>query len=123
MRTVHPWLLLAALLGCSAPGAKSVDSPTDPSTSTDAGDGDADDDEDDDTDEGVTPACTRACKDFPEDPLVVESDPPITPDEIAQFADPDELGSGELCVLEPQLSRGDLPGAMLPVNWLRPRFR
>jgi hypothetical protein len=118
------WLVFVALLGCSAPGPSSVNSPTDPSTSDD-GDGDGDDggDEDDGSDEGVTPACTRDCKDFPEGPLVVESDPPITDDEIDRFADPDELGSAELCVLEPELSSGDRPGAMLPVNWLRPRFR
>jgi hypothetical protein len=92
----------------------------------DAGGDDSDEtnsEDDEDDDEGVTPACTAACTDFPADALVVESDPPITADEIARFVDPNDLGSSELCVLEPQLSSGERPGAMFPVNWLRPRFR
>src|SRR5687768_15049644 len=118
MLTDRPSLLFAMLVGCSAPGPSSVTTPTDPSSSSDeGGDGDDESDEDGAADEGVSPACSEACEDFPDEPLVVESDPPITPDEIARFDDPDELGAGELCVLEPQLSAGDSPGAMLPVNW------
>ena len=129
MNTVWRWLFLTVLLvGCSAAKDGAVIAPGDPSTAADAGDGDVDEgdgdgDDDDDDDDGVAPLCTSACQDFPADAWVVDSDPPIREAEIAQFADPDELGSEGLCVLEPQLSRGEQPGAMFPVNWLRPRFR
>jgi hypothetical protein len=125
MRTDGLWLFTAVLLGCSVPGASAVNSPIGSSDSPDAGDGDDDesDEDDDEDDEGVQPVCSAACKDFPATALVVDSDPPIGEDDIAHFADPNELGASELCVLEPELSRGDRPGAMFPVNWLRPRFR
>jgi hypothetical protein len=125
MRTVSRWLLFLVMLGCSS-GRETVSTPVDSSDGPDAGDEDEDDDEDEDEggdEDGVTPHCTENCEDFPAEPFVVESDPPIGEEDIARFADADELGSETLCVLEPQLSVGDQPGALLPVNWLTPRFR
>jgi hypothetical protein len=71
-----------------------------------------------------TPNCTADCTDFPEEPIFDDkSDPPVTADDIADFADPEDFAPEAYCVREPQLSDGDIPGAMLPANWLRPRFR
>jgi len=39
------------------------------------------------------------------------------------FAAASDSLTSPLCVLEPQLSSGRVPGAMFPSNWLRPRFR
>ena len=38
------------------------------------------------------------------------------------FGAADNFASGSLCVLEPQLSSGTTPGALIPANWERPRF-
>jgi hypothetical protein len=39
------------------------------------------------------------------------------------FGEKDNFSESGLCVLDPQLSEGDKPGALFPANWLRPRFR
>jgi hypothetical protein len=68
--------------------------------------------------------CRQNCTDFPAQPVLeAGGGAPIGPAEIAQFADPDAFTAGNLCVVEPQLSNGALPGALFPANWLRPRFR
>src|SRR6188768_2670348 len=58
--------------------------------------------------------------DFPEDPIVDDGVPADAPELFAAAAD---TLTSPLCVLEPQLSSGSVPGAMFPSNWLRPRFR
>jgi hypothetical protein len=68
--------------------------------------------------------CTEACNDFPAEPSIEPGGgAPISPDDIAAFGEPDAFVPGNLCVLEPQLSNADVPGALFPANWLRPRFR
>lgn len=66
------------------------------------------------------PTCTSDCKDFPEAPIVEDGVPANAPE---LFGDADNFDPGGPCVLEPQLSAGNVPGALLPANWLRPRFR
>jgi hypothetical protein len=67
------------------------------------------------------PKCAPGtCKDFPEAPILGEG---VPPNAAELFGPPGTLTAGALCVLEPQLSNGDKPGAMLPANWVRPRFR
>ena len=61
-----------------------------------------------------------ACKDFPVAPIIGEGVPANAP---TLFGAADNFSPGSLCVLEPQLSGNGKPGAMLPVNWVRPRFR
>ncbi|HYQ05331.1 MAG TPA: hypothetical protein VER96_41950 [Polyangiaceae bacterium] len=61
-----------------------------------------------------------ACLDFPEAPIMGEGVPTNAP---TLFGDPMNFTDGGLCVLEPQLGAGGKPGAMLPSNWVRPRFR
>lgn len=39
------------------------------------------------------------------------------------FGAADDSKSPGVCVIEPQLSSGTLPGTLFPSNWLRPRFR
>ncbi len=74
--------------------------------------------------DGDPAICTKSCKDFPLAPFVdPTADPPISDEDIARFDDPDAVDANSLCVLEPHLSSGDKPGAMVPLNWLRPRFR
>ncbi|MEI9936872.1 MAG: hypothetical protein WDO69_06590 [Pseudomonadota bacterium] len=58
--------------------------------------------------------------DFPEPPILEDGVPADAPELFATATD--DLTS-PLCVLEPQLSSGSVPGAMFPSNWLRPRFR
>lgn len=58
--------------------------------------------------------------DFPKQAIVEDGVPANVPDLFAAASD--SLTS-PLCVLEPQLSSGRVPGAMFPSNWLRPRFR
>ncbi|HET7542119.1 MAG TPA: hypothetical protein VFK05_19765 [Polyangiaceae bacterium] len=60
------------------------------------------------------------CKDFPTMPIMGEG---VTADIPAKFGDPTNFTPGTLCVLEPQLGANGKPGAMLPANWVRPRFR
>src|SRR4051812_24851222 len=78
-----------------------------------------------DTDPGnpnITHALCGAgqCLDFPENPVMGEGVPTNVAD---LFGAPDNFTAGGLCALEPQLSVGDKPGAMIPANWTRPRFR
>jgi hypothetical protein len=68
--------------------------------------------------------CRQDCSDFPADPIIeAGGGAPINPGDFAQFGAPDAFTAGNLCVVEPQLSNGDVPGALFPANWLRPRFR
>ncbi|MES1177085.1 MAG: hypothetical protein ABUL62_22380 [Myxococcales bacterium] len=67
------------------------------------------------------PKCTAgACTDFPTAPIMGDG----VPSNVATlFGDPTNFTAGSLCALEPQLSGGGKEGAMLPANWVRPRFR
>lgn len=65
-------------------------------------------------------SCSKDCKDFPEAPIMDLGVPANAPE---LFGAADNFTPGGPCVLEPQLSAGNVPGAMLPANWLRPRFR
>ncbi|MDD9932151.1 MAG: hypothetical protein OXT09_01030 [Myxococcales bacterium] len=67
-----------------------------------------------------TPGCSPVCEDFPAAPIL---EPGVPGDAAQRFGEPDDFGSSGPCVLEPALSEGDRPGALLPSNWLRPRFR
>jgi len=60
------------------------------------------------------------CTDFPADPIIEMGVPANAP---SLFGDPSNFMPGSLCALEPQLSAGGKEGAMLPANWVRPRFR
>lgn len=60
------------------------------------------------------------CEDFPAAPIVGEG---VPGNAATLFGAPENFSAGGLCALEPQLSAGDKPGAMLPANWTRPRFR
>ncbi|MEO7037982.1 MAG: hypothetical protein ABI548_28705 [Polyangiaceae bacterium] len=67
------------------------------------------------------PTCgAAACLDFPAAPIMGDG----VPANVATlFGDPTNFTPGGLCALEPQLSTATTPGAMLPANWVRPRFR
>jgi hypothetical protein len=68
--------------------------------------------------------CAPNCTDFPAQPLLdTESGSSPPGDAAALFGAPGNMGGSGVCVLEPQLSDGDKPGALFPRNWLRPRFR
>ncbi|HEX2669893.1 MAG TPA: hypothetical protein VHM25_03420, partial [Polyangiaceae bacterium] len=60
------------------------------------------------------------CLDFPEAPIMGDGVPANAP---TLFGAADNFTAGGLCVLEPQLGANGKPGAMLPANWVRPRFR
>jgi hypothetical protein len=60
------------------------------------------------------------CTDFPADPIMGMG---VPANAATLFGDPTKFTAGGLCVLEPQLSADGKPGAMLPANWVRPRFR
>lgn len=64
------------------------------------------------------------CQDFPAEPIF-DSEGPVAPaaNAAALFGDADDFAEPGPCVLEPQLSSGDNPGALFPSNWLQPRFR
>ncbi len=64
--------------------------------------------------------CFSACTDFPAAPIF-EAGAPL--DAAALFGSADAMAGSPPCVLEPQLSTASAPGAMIPANWLRPRFR
>jgi len=68
---------------------------------------------------GADLACTNGCA-FGPDPIL---DADVSAAEITPFAASADFQAGSLCVVEPQLSSGDRPGALFPRNWLRPRFR
>ena len=78
--------------------------------------------DDDPTNPGIThPRCGGGlCTDFPETPIVGEGVPDNAP---TLFGDPTQYSAGALCVQEPQLSTDKAPGAMIPANWVRPRFK
>jgi hypothetical protein len=68
--------------------------------------------------------CAPNCLDFPAQPLLDTengSSPPAGA--AALFGAAGNMGGSGVCVLEPQLSEGEKPGALFPRNWLRPRFR
>lgn len=56
---------------------------------------------------------------FPSEPILEDG---ITTAEIEVFSDPEQFSPG-VCVYEPHLSDANGPGALYPMNWLRPRFR
>jgi hypothetical protein len=60
------------------------------------------------------------CTDFPAAPIVEMGAPPNAAE---LFGDPMNFTPGSLCALEPQLSAEGKEGAMMPANWVRPRFR
>jgi hypothetical protein len=67
------------------------------------------------------PTCTAGtCTDFPAQPIMGDG---VPANAGTLFGDPTKFTAGGLCALEPQLSAGTNPGAMLPANWVRPRFR
>jgi hypothetical protein len=67
------------------------------------------------------PKCgAGACTDFPPDPILGEG---VPANAAELFGAATEFTAGGLCVLEPQLSGPGKEGAMLPANWVRPRFR
>jgi len=66
------------------------------------------------------PRC-NSCNDFPTAPIMGDG-VPMNAAELFGDAGNVTMGSA-LCVLEPQLSAGGKPGAMLPANWVRPRIR
>jgi len=67
----------------------------------------------------VPPGCTANCMDFPSTPIL-DGNVPANPGSL--FGAPDNFTPG-LCIAEPHLSSGNVPGAILPANWLRARFR
>jgi hypothetical protein len=68
----------------------------------------------------VHPKCGMgSCTDFPEAPIMGEG---VPPNAAELFAAPD-FTPGSLCMLEPQISSEGKEGAMMPANWVRPRFR
>lgn len=77
--------------------------------------------DDDPTNPNIThPTCgVGTCTDFPQAPILGQGVPSNAPD---LFGAADNYTGGSLCVLEPQLSNGSTQGAMIPANWVRPRF-
>ncbi|APR78006.1 TPR repeat protein [Minicystis rosea] len=67
----------------------------------------------------VKPGCTSNCQDFPATPIL---DGAVPADPGSLFGAPGTFSS-ELCVAEPQLGSANAPGALVPANWLRMRFR
>ncbi|HEX2877473.1 MAG TPA: hypothetical protein VHP33_39770 [Polyangiaceae bacterium] len=67
------------------------------------------------------PKCAKGmCTDFPADPIIEQG----VPANVATlFGEGTDFTAGSLCALEPQLSSPGKEGAMMPVNWVRPRFR
>jgi hypothetical protein len=70
----------------------------------------------------ATPTCTSDCTDFPAAPIF-ESGAAQNAPALFGAVDPTKFSGTPPCVLEPQLSSGQTPGALFPANWLRPRFR
>jgi hypothetical protein len=67
------------------------------------------------------PKCAMGtCLDFPAEPIMGEG---VPANAAMLFGEPSEMAPSGLCVLEPQLSAPGKEGAMLPANWVRPRFR
>jgi hypothetical protein len=71
------------------------------------------------------PCCGGACQDFPAAPIVV--DPTVPANAPSLFGAPGNYtaptAATPLCVLEPQLGTATTEGAMMPSNWVEPRFR
>lgn len=65
---------------------------------------------------------TMSCEDFPQAPIIEAGAPSDAPDLFGPV-DPNGFSGAPPCVLEPHLSSGTEPGAMVPANWLAPRFR
>jgi hypothetical protein len=63
--------------------------------------------------------CVNGCA-FTGDPLLDEG---VSAADITALSGSQDFQQSSLCVVEPQLSNGNLPGALFPRNWLRPRFR
>lgn len=90
------------------------------------GDGDTDGDTNSDVElpvnaEGeVERTCETDCTAFPTEPILDEG---VSGEPGTLFGAADNFSSPGPCVIEPQLSEGDKPGALLPANWLRPRFK
>lgn len=69
----------------------------------------------------VHPKCALGtCTDFPAEPILAEG---VPANAAELFAAAPDFTPGSLCMLEPQLSAEGKEGAMLPANWVRPRFR
>ncbi|RYZ09887.1 MAG: hypothetical protein EOO73_03120 [Myxococcales bacterium] len=69
----------------------------------------------------VHPKCALGlCTDFPAEPILAEG---VPANAAELFAASPDFTPGSLCMLEPQLSSEGKEGAMLPANWVRPRFR
>ena len=67
------------------------------------------------------PKCgAKTCTDFPAEPIVGAG---VPTNAATLFGDPSKFTPGSLCALEPQLSSDGKEGAMMPANWVRPRFR
>jgi len=62
----------------------------------------------------------KTCEDFQAAPILGTG---VPPNAAELFGEPTKFTPGGLCVLEPQLSGSGKEGAMLPANWVRPRFR
>jgi hypothetical protein len=70
------------------------------------------------------PGCATNCTDFPAEPIFDSENGSAPPaDAASYFGAADDFTSPGPCVVEPELSSDSRPGALLPANWLRPRFR
>jgi hypothetical protein len=68
--------------------------------------------------------CVRECSDFPAEPIFDRAGPTQPPANAPKlFGSPDRFTTPGACVSEPALADGTARGALLPRNWLRPRFR
>ncbi len=72
------------------------------------------------------PICTMGtCQDFPQAPIIADSMVPSNAATLfgaaTNYTPP--TSATPLCVLEPQLGDANGPGAMIPSNWVEPRFR
>jgi len=118
------WIASILVLGCST--LASNDKTDGPSVQSDGGAGGGFDSGSDDPplDLPQPDACaeTGDCSDFPAEPILAEDAPDNAP-ELFGPVDPSNFTGTPPCVAEPQLSDDSNPGAMLPANWLAPRFR
>ncbi len=68
----------------------------------------------------VTPSCSASCTDFPSAPIFDANTPTTAASMFPALTGTPPTG---LCIVEPVLSSGSLPGALYPSNWARVRFR
>lgn len=68
-------------------------------------------------------SCNGPCEDFPAEPILDMAGQPPPANAASLFGKADAFAEPGPCVLEPDLSSGDRPGALFPRNWLQPRFR